>query len=228
MSMISVVIPTLEVAGKLQRSLPPLASLDALSLIREVILADGGSTDPIAAIAEESGAMLLQAPRGRGQQLAAGADAARGDWLLFLHADTALSPDWHVAVRRFIEDSANSGRAGYFRFGLDDDRFAARCLESAVAIRCALLRLPYGDQGLLIARPLYRALGGFRPMPLMEDVDMVRRLGRHRLRPIATRAETSAARYRRDGYLLRPLRNLACLSLYLLGLPPRMVARLYG
>ena len=94
--------------------------------------------------------------------------------------------------------------------------------------RCRLLALPYGDQGLLIPRGLYEALGGFRPLPLMEDVDLVRRIGRRRLALLPVAAVTSAARYRRAGYGPRVLRNLACLSLYGLGVPPRVIARLYG
>ena len=83
-------------------------------------------------------------------------------------------------------------------------------------------------RGCCIAAPLYRALGGFRPLPLMEDVDLVRRIGRRRLVALDADAVTSAARYRSDGYLRRPLRNLACLTLYFLGVPPRIIARLYG
>lgn len=104
---------------------------------------------------------------------------------------------------------------------------AARRLEAAVRWRCRLLALPYGDQGLLLPAALYRALGGFRELPLMEDVDLARRLGRHRLVALAVDAVTSAARYRRDGYVARPLRNLCCLALYFLGVPPLLLQRLY-
>ena len=83
-------------------------------------------------------------------------------------------------------------------------------------------------QGLLIGRAFYRRLGGFRPLPLMEDVDLVRRIGRSRLVPLSSSAETSAVRYERDGWLVRPLKNLACLSLYCAGVPTRAIARLYG
>ena len=91
-----------------------------------------------------------------------------------------------------------------------------------------MLALPYGDQGLLIARRLYDAVGGFAPLPLMEDVDLVRRLGRRRLARIGARCVASAGRYRRDGYLCRSLRNLMCLSLYLAGVSPARIVRLYG
>jgi rSAM/selenodomain-associated transferase 2 len=228
MAQLSVIIPTLNAEASLRRSLPSIASLSAVSMMREVIFADGGSSDRTAEIAEEAGAVFVRAPRGRGTQLAAGAEKAAGAWLLFLHADTALEPGWEKAVRAFMDEPENAGRVGYFRFGLDDAAAGARWLEAAVAARCRLFRLPYGDQGLLISRDLYRRLGGFRPMPLMEDVDLVRRAGWRRMAPLATRATTSAERYRQDGYLLRPVRNLFCLSLYFLGVPPRAIAKLYG
>ncbi len=228
MGELSVVIPTLNAAEDLRRALPPLARLEALSLLREVVFADGGSHDATAEIAEASGARLVQAPKGRGSQLAAGAEAARGDWLLFLHADTALEEGWVAAVRTFIETPGNEGRAAYFRFALDDAAPAARRLERIVAFRCRFLGLPYGDQGLLLSRQLYRVLGGYRPLPLMEDVDLVRRIGRRRLVALAPRAVTSAVRYRREGYLRRLLRNAMCLGLYFTGLPPKAIARLYG
>ncbi len=89
------------------------------------------------------------------------------------------------------------------------------------------MSLPYGDQGLLLSRSFYQELGGFDPLPLFEDVDIVRRIGRRRLTQLKTNAVTSAARYRRDGYILRPLRNLTCLSLYFAGISPRLIGQLY-
>jgi hypothetical protein len=92
----------------------------------------------------------------------------------------------------------------------------------------ALLALPYGDQGLLIHRDLYDQLGGYRPLPLMEDVDLVRRIGRRRLTVLPVRAETSARRWRQDGWLARSARNLVCLALFFVGVPAARIARLYG
>ena len=124
--------------------------------------------------------------------------------------------------------AGSAQRAAVFRFVVDDEDVAARRLEALVAWRCRALGLPYGDQGLLIHRDLYRRVGGFRPLPLMEDVDIVRRIGARRLVVLEAAALTSAARYRRAGYLRRSLRNLACLGLYFLGVPPRLLVRLYG
>jgi hypothetical protein len=111
---------------------------------------------------------------------------------------------------------------------LDDRSRAARRVERLVAWRCRRLGLPYGDQGLLIHRDLYREVGGFRAIPLMEDVDLARRIGRKRLLMLEADALTSAVRYRRDGFWLRPLRNLTLLGLYWLGVPPERLVRWYG
>jgi rSAM/selenodomain-associated transferase 2 len=197
-------------------------------VVKEVIFADGGSTDATAAIAEDVGARLLTAPPGRGSQLAAGAAAARAPWLLFLHADTALEGGWIACVEAFWRRADAGAQAAYFRFAFDDPGFAARHAAFWVDARCRLLALPYGDQGLLIGRSLYDALGGYRPLPLMEDVDLVRRLGRARLQRLDTKAVTSAAKYRRDGYLRRSLSNLALVARFFAGADPAKLARIYG
>jgi rSAM/selenodomain-associated transferase 2 len=205
-----------------------MAALGRAATVREVIVADGGSSDKTAAHARSAGARVIMAPRGRGSQLAAGAAAASGEWLLFLHADCRLEPGWENSVGAFFAASNAASRAGYFDLALDDPAPAARWLERIVAWRCRALALPYGDQGLLIARALYDRVGGFTPLPLMEDVDLVRRLGRRRVARIGARCFASARRYRQDGYVRRPLRNLLCLALYLAGVPPARIVRLYG
>jgi len=221
---LSIVIPTLNAAQTLPGCLAALTGTPR----GEIVVADGGSTDGTQALAQTLGARVVEAPRGRGRQMAAGAEAATGDWLLFLHADTRLAPGWTEEAAAFMTDPANAERAAYFRFALDDPAPAARRVERLVAWRCRRLGLPYGDQGLLIARAFYERLGGYRPLAMMEDVALVRRIGRRRLMALDATALTSARRYERDGYLLRPARNLLCLALYFLGLPPRLIARLYA
>jgi len=222
---LSAVIPTLDEAASLPRT---LAALRSAAMLREIIVADGGSSDQTIAIARAAAARVVAAARGRGAQLAAGAAAASGDWLLFVHADCRLDQGWEEAVRAFVCAPEAADRAGYFDLALDDSAPAARRLERLVAWRCRVLALPYGDQGLLISRALYDSVGGFAPIPLMEDVDLVRRLGRRRLARIGARSIASARRYRQGGYWRRPLRNLACLSLYFAGMPPSRIVRLYG
>ncbi len=214
---LTIVIPALNAAATLGKCLEVLAGTD------EVIVVDGGSTDETVSIAEARGARLIRAERGRGAQLKVGGEQAGGDWLLFLHADTVLASGWReaVAARRELHDEA-----ACFRFRLDDPAWQARLIERGVALRTRL-GLPYGDQGLLISRAAYDRAGGYRPLPLMEDVDLVRRLPR-RPRLLDAVAVTSADRWRREGWFRRSARNLVCLGLYGAGMPPEKIVRLYG
>lgn len=228
--MITVVIPTLNAEAGLAATLTSLVPAAVDGLVCEVIVVDAGSTDRSIRIAEQAGAEIVRTGPGRGSQLALGAKQARFPWLLFLHADTILETGWEREAVAFIERVQGGGRneaAAAFSFALDDLGIRPRMVEAAVAVRCALLRLPYGDQGLLIPRRLYEQLGGYAQIPLMEDVDLVRRLRRDQIVVLRSRAITSAARYRRDGYVRRSLRNLLCLTLYYARVPTKVLERLY-
>jgi rSAM/selenodomain-associated transferase 2 len=227
--MISAVIPTLNSEATLGATLEALIPAVVDGLIREVIIADGSSSDRTLKVADQSGAHVISSKPGRGLQLQAGAAAAKMPWLLFLHADTVLDPGFE-RVDHHIEQIAREARpeqAAAFRFRLDDSRFAARIVEAGVELRSTVLKLPYGDQGLLISRALYNEVGGFHAQPIMEDVDLIRRLGRKRVQILNARATTSAERYRREGYLRRILRNQRCLLMYAMGASPERIAQHY-
>ncbi|MBK0400574.1 TIGR04283 family arsenosugar biosynthesis glycosyltransferase [Limibaculum sp. M0105] len=222
---LSVVIPTLDVAARIGPCLARLVPAVADGLVREVILADGGSADGIAAVADATGARLVTAERGRGTQLAAGCAAARGDWLLVVHADTLLPEGWEGTVRAHL--SAHPRAAGYFGLSFDAEGVFPGWVAAWANLRSALCGLPYGDHGLLVPVALYREAGGYPPVPLMEDVELARRIGRRRLRRLEGRVVTSAARYRAEGWLRRGARNLVTLGLWRLGVPPARLARFY-
>lgn len=217
--MLSLVIPALNAEASLGACIAAAQGAD------EVLVVDGGSSDATAEVAELGGATVVWAKRGRGVQLAAGSAAAKGDWLLFLHADTMLAPGWLLAAGRHM--AGPEGEAACFTFRLDDAAWQARLIERGVAWRTRRLGLPYGDQGLLISRRLYDAIGGYRPLPLMEDVDIVRRIGRGRMRMLDADAVTSAQRWRRDGWFRRSVRNIGLLTAYLAGIDPGRLARSY-
>lgn len=219
---LSVVIPALDAGATLAQTVASLQDAD------EIVVVDGGSVDDTVHLAERLGARVLRATKSRGVQLAAGAGVARGEWLLFLHADTCLQRGWRVVVDDFIAASENRTRAAVFRFVLEDESAQARQLERIVRWRVDVLGLPYGDQGVLLHRDFYRELGGFRAIPIMEDVDLALRIGRKRFVALPVGARTSAKRWREDGWTLRSLHNLFCLSLYFVGVPPRLIARIYG
>lgn len=219
---VTVIVPTLNAAERLARSLKSVESAHA------TVVVDGGSSDDTIGIATINGALVVTSKRGRGDQLAAGALMAKTDWLLFLHADTVLEKGWQAEVEAFTSTAANETRAAVFCFALDDRSPQARRLERLVRWRSRILALPYGDQGLLIHRKLYDATGGYRPLAIMEDVDIVRRIGRSRLCHLESRAITSAKRWQTDGWSVRSARNLLCLALYFVGVPTRLIVRVYG
>lgn len=224
---LSIVIPALNAADALPRTLASLDGARAKGLVAEIIVVDGGSRDGTPAIARAARCTLIETPPGRGAQLAAGAAAAHEAFLLFLHADTVLEDGWAEAVAAFMSPPGEHARAAAFRFRFDASGLAPAVVAFGVRLRCALFKLPYGDQGLLISRDFYHELGGFMPMPLMEDVDIVRRIGRARMKILRPAAITSAARYEKTGYLRRVLRNWRCLRLYRRGVAPEEIARIY-
>jgi glycosyltransferase involved in cell wall biosynthesis len=227
--MVSVVIPTFNSEAHLARCLTALVPAAVDGLVREVLIVDGGSTDATAKIADSSGATFIRGERSFGQQLATGAHAAKGRWLLFLRAGTVLCGSWEEEAAKFmrtVDFGERPESAAVFRFSLDDGGFRAACRQITMRLRGSLLALPCGEQGLLISRQLYDALGGFRPLTLMEDMDIARRLGRQRIKRLRADAVTNVHCYQQEHASRKPLRNLACLGLFCLRVPTRYISRL--
>lgn len=219
---LSVVIPTLNVDAALPACLGALMEGLEAGVIRELVISDGGSGDATLRIADAAGAVIVRGAPSRGGQLRRGAKVAAGEWLLFLHADTDLPQGWSAAV----SDHMACGGAAYFRLGFD----AAGAMPTLVAgwanLRSRLFGLPYGDQGLLIPRALYDAVGGYPDIALMEDVAMARAL-RGRLSALPLRVRTSATKYQREGWVRRGARNLVLLLRYFAGADPTRLAARY-
>jgi glycosyltransferase involved in cell wall biosynthesis len=218
--MISVIIPTLNDERTLVATLAALVPAVVDGIVQEAILCDGGSSDDTRIIADAAGVHLIDAPRGRTAQLEAGAALARGDWLLFLPAGTALEPGWAEEAGSFIE-RVQSGRrwqaAAFFRFALDDDGFTPRLFERLVQLRGLMLALPHGDQGMLVSRKHYEHLRSVARRPRRSGIVMLK-----------SRGVTNGERYRRDGYFAGGLRNAGLALLNFLRAPARALSRRYG
>ena len=222
---VSIVIPTLNSGAELPATLASLGVGLQAGLVRELVISDGGSEDGTLAHSDAAGAVLVSGPAGRGGQLARGAAAARGEWLLFLHSDTWLDSRWLGAVMAHLRDYPDS--AGYFRLAFRSEGMAPRLVAGWANLRSRAFGLPYGDQALLVSRSLYQEAGGYPNIPLMEDVAMACAL-RGRLRPMPATALTSAGRYQRQGWFWQGSRNLSILLRYLLGADPERLLRSYA
>src|SRR6185436_9023097 len=221
---LSIVIPVLNDTEPLQRlltSIPPVPRVD-------IVVVNGGEPDDrLTAICHRPDVRLLTSAPGRGCQMNVGAAAAEGRWIVFLHADTRLPPQWSDEIRRAGTEPEVVG--GNFRFRLDSAAWQARLIERAVDQRVRWLDLAYGDQALFVRRDVFVALGGYREWPLMEDVEFVRRLrqaGRmyHSPQPVLT----SARRWERDGWWQRSAKNLMLQALFFAGVAPERLAKWYS
>ena len=221
---ISVVVPVLDEAATLPRSLLPLQSVRGGDV--EVIVVDGGSRDGTPRAARPLSDRVLDAPRGRARQMNAGAETARGRVLLFLHADTRLPSGWVAMVRDALESRGREW--GRFDVRLDGAHPMLRVVERAMNLRSRLSGIATGDQAIFVARAAFEAVGGFPDVALMEDVALSRAL-RARSRPACLRgvAVTSSRRWERNG-IARTIVLMWGLRLrYALGADPDELARRY-
>ena len=218
---LAVVIPTLDEATHIAATLAP-----ALAEADEVIVADGGSTDATRDLAAQAGARVVVAPGGRAAQQNAGAQATAADTLLFLHGDTRLPAGWAAAVRAALADPGVALAA--FRLAIDGATASERLIAAGANMRSRHWGVPYGDQGLALRRSTFDRLGGFAPLPIMEDQDLARRarrLGRVHLLDLAVM--TSPRRWRRLGVWPTFLRNQLMLIGWRLGIAPARLAAFY-
>ena len=230
--LVSIVIPVLHDAAELERLLDGLLRQLPAGSTRsagcEVIVVNGDAADGAVRLLQARFAAVrwTSAEPGRARQMNAGARLASGAWLLFLHADTCPAPGWLDEIRRIDPDPLAAG--GALRLTLRSRDWRARVVERGVAWRVRWLGLPYGDQGIFVRRAVFEQLGGYRPLPLMEDVDLVRRLRRRgRMACLQVPILTSARRWERDGWTRRTVLNLLLLAGYAAGVPPVRLARAY-
>jgi rSAM/selenodomain-associated transferase 2 len=217
---LAIVIPTLNEEAALRQLLPA-----ALAAADEVVVSDGGSLDGTVEVARTLGARVVTGPPGRGGQLTRGADATDAPLLLFLHADTRLPPDGVERVRAAV---AGGAAGGGFLMRFDARGARLRLGERLINARTRLIRCPLGDQAHFVTREAFRALGGYRDWPILEDLDFALRLRRHgRTALIDSPVTTAARRFVRQGVVRTVATNWLIWILYFCGVSPHRLARLY-
>lgn len=216
---ISIVIPTLNEAACLPQTLAAAGKHSDI----EIVVADGGSSDSTCALAEDWGAHLVRSAPGRACQMNAGAGIARGDFLLFLHADTRLPFGYERQIESCL---ARPGTvAGAFRFAMDDTRLRLRFVELGANWRANALQFPFGDQGIFLRRSTFHLAGGFREVPVMEDYELIQRLRKEgRISIASTAAITSARRWRTRGVFHTTFQHLLMIAGWNVGINPRRLS----
>jgi len=222
-SSVSIIIPVLDEEAGIADTLAAAAVTGA----GEILVVDGGSRDRTRAIAEARGCRVVDAPRGRAAQMNAGAAAARGDVLLFLHADTWLPTDAVAELTRALSDERTVG--GRFDVRLNGPEPIFRIIETLMNVRSRVTRIATGDQAIFVRRSVFEVLGGYAPIPIMEDVEFSARLKRRgRLACLRSRVQTSVRRWRRHG----PWATIASMwwlrARYALGTSPYRLAHYYA
>ena len=204
MSKISIIIPTINEANNLPLLLSDLSSIKKEG---EIIIVDCGSEDKTIDIAKIYGVKVcISKERNRGFQLDMGAKNSKGDWLIFLHADTRLTHNWFGEINSFLKGNKNS--IYYFKFKIDHKKIIYRVLEILVNFRSKYFKQPYGDQGLIIHRTTYFKNNGYRKIPLMEDVDFLRRLNNKKdLKQLNFPIFTSSRKWERTNIFLQAFKN---------------------
>ena len=204
MSKISIIIPTINEANNLPLLLSDLSNIQKEG---EIIIVDCGSEDKTVDIANIYGAKVYKSEeRNRGLQLNIGAKNSKGDWLIFLHADTRLTHDWFKKINSFLNGDKNY--IYYFKFKISDEKIIFRVLEILVNLRSQFFKQPYGDQGLVIHRTTYFKNNGFRKIPLMEDVDFLRRLkNKKKLKQLNLPIFISSRKWEKTNIFLQALKN---------------------
>tara|TARA_B100000963_G_scaffold92119_1_gene79248 strand:- start:46 stop:756 length:711 start_codon:yes stop_codon:yes gene_type:complete len=200
---LSIIIPTLNES----KNLPLLLSdLSEISNKSEILIIDSTSKDKTKEIALINGSRFYKIYKNnRGLQLNYGAKKAKGDWLLFIHADSRLKFNWSRKILDVLKKDSNL--IYYFNFKVNSQNFTYRFLEFLVKLRCFLFKTPYGDQGLLISKENFKTYGGYKTIPLMEDFDFISKINKKNLRSLKTPIFTSSRKWDEVNFVWQSLKN---------------------
>jgi rSAM/selenodomain-associated transferase 2 len=223
---ISIIIPVFNEPYIINKTIEHLNRLRILYRI-EIIVVDGHLFQTTLRAIKDKHIKKIRSPRGRGIQMNSGAKVASGEILLFLHADTYLADNALELIIKTIQDQ--KAIAGAFDLGIHSHKGIFRLIEKMVYIRSRLTQLPYGDQGIFIRRNFFKNLGGYNNMPLMEDVDLMRRVKKAggKIVIVKQKVLTSPRRWEKEGVILCTLRNWTLILLFFMGVPAEKLSKFY-
>jgi len=223
---ISIIIPVFNEPYIINKTIAHLNSVSTGKRI-EIIVVDGCMSQNTSKVIQDKRVKKISSPKGRGIQMNIGSKAASGDILLFLHADTLLEHKAPELIVKTIRDQ--NAAAGAFDLGIHSQKAVFRLIEKMVYIRSRLTAIPYGDQGIFIRRNFFETIGGFADMPIMEDVDLMRRVKKAggKIAMIDQKVSTSPRRWEKEGIIFCTLRNWILIVLFLLGVPAEKLSKFY-
>ena len=222
----SVIIPVLNEASVINHAVEHVHHIGALFDF-EIIVVDGDAEGKTTIAIKNTEVQTITSLKGRGSQMNAGAAIAQGNILIFLHADTKLPGDAFTDISAALYQ--NNYDAGAFNLGIESDRFLYRIIEKMVSIRSGITKIPYGDQAIFVKKEVFTELGGFQEIPLMEDVEFMRRMKKsgYSICILPKQVKTSPRRWEEEGVFSCTIRNWLLISLYLAGVRPEKLVRLY-
>jgi rSAM/selenodomain-associated transferase 2 len=223
----SVIVPVLNEAETINAFLEHLRALNTSEEI-EIIVVDADPDCETSRAITDKGIVTLSSTPGRARQMNAGAAVASGEILIFLHADTELPPNALERMRSIMGRSQHIG--GAFDLGIKSDRFAFGLIARVASLRARVTRIPYGDQAIFLSRSFFAGIGGYRDIPIMEDIEIMQRIKKlgGKICLIPDRVQTSPRRWEKEGILYCTLRNWLLSSLFYLGVSPEKLSRYYS
>ena len=220
---VTIVIPTYNSERTINNTLNILTKI-----FKNIIVVDGQSKDLTRKICNKYNIKLFTLKNNnRGIQLNLGSEKVFTNWILFLHADSILENTAIEEIEKFISSDENKYKAATFKLKFDQVNIYAFLLSKVVTFRSKYFKLPYGDQGLLISKAFYNKIGGYKNLPIMEDVEIIRNVGFRNIKILNSYIITDSIRYKSAGWLIRPFINLYCLTLYLLGFNIEIINKIY-
>ena len=222
LNQVTVVIPTYNSEKTIENTLNSICKY-----FNKIIMVDANSCDLTIQISKKYNIKIIKSLKGRGPQLILGAEHTATDWIFFLHSDTIIKKSNIIDINQFITNNLNNNKAASFKIKFNTNNIWSNLLGKLVNIRSKYLKLPYGDQGLLISRSFYKNIGGYKNIPIMEDVEIIRNIGFRNIKILNSYIITDAARFENQGWIYRPMINLFCLTLYFLGFNINYINKIY-